>query len=202
MMGRGVLESASQCGVADQERRVGRVVERNVVRVGHEHPEKDGRRRALRGDGDRSDALERQLRDELDRAGRAVGGDTEAGQYHQPIGMACPGDGGDRRDVDLPVQQRAVELRRDTRYLLNVGLETEEDRSHVQIGDAAESDHSGHPSEVDGRACNFGSRPAPLLGVSLTVENAPVCDTARRICDITCRAGCRPQITPSPTGRT
>ena len=51
---------------------------------------------------------------------------------------------GDRRDwseIDLSGEQALVELGRDAGHLLDVGLQPEEERGHVDVRDASQADH-------------------------------------------------------------
>ena len=69
--------------------------------------------RALRRHRDRADLRERRAGDELDRVDRALGGDAHARKNPQRRGVAGVLDRGDRGQVELPVEQQAVQLGRD-----------------------------------------------------------------------------------------
>ena len=106
-MRRRVLERALQRGVADQQRRVGLLAERNVLGLGQQHLRQHDRGRALGRHGDRPHLLERLARDELDRVDRALGRDAEPRQDPQPLGVARVLDRGDRREVELAARAAA-----------------------------------------------------------------------------------------------
>ena len=89
----------------------------------------------------RAHLLEGLSRDELDRVDGALGGDAEARQQAQAVGVARVLDRGDRRQVELAGEQARVEVGRHALHLVDLGLEPVEDRRHVHIGDAAEADH-------------------------------------------------------------
>ena len=132
-----VLEGRLQGRVADQQRRLGFLAQRDVLRLGQEHLRQYHRGGALGGDGDRPHVLERCPRDELDRVDRALGAHAEAWQDPQPLGVAGVLDRRDRRQVAFACEQRAVQLGRDADELFDLGIEPVEDRRHVHVADAA-----------------------------------------------------------------
>ena len=160
-MRRRVLEGALQRGVADQQRRVGLLAERHVVGLGEQHLRQHDRGRALRRDRHAAHLLERLARDELDRVDGALGGDAEPRQQAQAVGVARVLDRGDRREVELAVQQPRVQLGRHALHLLHLGLEPVEDRRHVHVGDAAEADHDSRSTTASVRASSSSRRRWP-----------------------------------------
>jgi hypothetical protein len=46
-------------------------------------------------------------------------------------------DRGDGSEIDLAVEEARVQVRRHAAHLFDVGLETEEEGRHVDVGDAA-----------------------------------------------------------------
>jgi hypothetical protein len=133
--------------IADEELGVGVVClfERHLLGVREEDAHQHSRGRALRGDRNGIDAVDWRTRDELDRVHRSFGGDAETRKDPEPAGVAPVGDRGDRREVDLAVDQPLVELGGDPTDLLHLGLELEEDGRHVHVGDAAETNHARTP---------------------------------------------------------
>ena len=68
--------------------------------------------------------------------------ETQSGGRIRSVGgVARVLDRRDRRDVDLAVEERLVQLGRHAGDLLDVGVQPEEDRRHVHVADAAEADH-------------------------------------------------------------
>ena len=162
-----ILERAPKSGVADQELRVRRLVERHVARVREQDASEHDRRRALGRDPDRPDLVDRLRRDELDRVDRAFGGDAQAREEAQAIRVACPLDGRDRRDVDLAGEELLRQLDGDALDFVHLGLQSVEDRRHVHVGDAAEADHrtGSDPLDVHARPREPGTpltAPLPL----------------------------------------
>ena len=137
-MRRRVLERGLQRGVADQELRVRRLSQRHMPRVGKQHLRQHDRRRRLRSHGDGPHVLERRLRHELDRVNRSLGRDAQPREDAEAMGVPRELDRRDRRDVELAAEQLLVKRRRDALYLVHLGVQPEEDRRHVDVGDASE----------------------------------------------------------------
>ena len=77
---------------------------------------------------------------------------------------------GDRRDVELAVEQHPLELGRDAGDLLDVGLEPVEDRRHVHVRDTPQPHATGHLRLPPGGA----AAPPKLDGDSLRESIARV----------------------------
>ena len=175
MVRRRVLERALEGRVADQELRVGLLAERDVLGLGEEHLRQDDGGRALRRDGDGTDALERRLRDQLDRLDGALRGDAQAREDPQPLGVARVLDRRDRREVALTGEERVVQVRRHAADLLERRVDPVEDRRHVHVGDAPEPDHAPRTSFWHTRLTS-GPDPPPCSRPSVSPKSARVCD--------------------------
>ena len=137
---RRVLERGLERRVADQELCLRVLTQGNLLGVGEEHARQHDRGRGLGRDRDGADALERRLRDQLDRLDGSVTGDTEARQQPERVGVARVLDRRDRRNVELAGDELPVELCGDADDLVDFRLEPKEDRRHVDVADAAELD--------------------------------------------------------------
>ena len=107
--------------------------------------------------------------------------DAEPRQQEQRVGVARVLDRRDRRRVDLARDQPPVELGRDAGDLLVLGVDPEEDRRHVRVGDAAEADHAA-PVRRSPRC--FGD-PPPAPDAVEAIAKCAACPFDRR-------AGTRP----------
>jgi hypothetical protein len=127
--------------IADQQPRVGLLLEGADLGARQQDPGQHDGRGALGRDGNGANARERHARHELDRVDSTLGGDAQARQEPQRVGVARVLDGRDRRDVELPVEQHAIELRRHADDLLDLVREAVKDGRHVDVGDATKLDH-------------------------------------------------------------
>ena len=145
-MRRRVLERAPQRGVADQQLRVGLLLERDVLGVREQHLRR-ARRRSRSPASPRPSAPARAAcretswiestapSDETQSRGRMRSLSALRAYSIDEIGARS----------SSPSSSIAVQLGRHAGDLLDVGVEPVEDRRHVHVRDAAEADH-GAPS--------------------------------------------------------